>query len=97
MIIEIAAYLEFLTYLLNRKEIPVIVSSRMARHSFATLMLSKGISVESVAKMLGHTELKTTMIYAKILEEKIIWEVNRVEDLWMDLTDTLKKQLAKKV
>lgn len=95
MIIEIAAYLEFLTYLLNRKEIPVIVSSRMARHSFVTLMLSKGISVESVAKMLGHTELKITMIYAKILEEKIIWEVNRVGDLWMDLTDTLKKQLAK--
>lgn len=75
----------------------MLVIIHVARHSFATLMLSKGISVESIAKMLGHTELKTTMIYAKILEEKVIGEVNRVEDSLMDLTDTLKKQLAKKV
>jgi site-specific recombinase XerD len=43
----------------------------MSRHSFATLTLSKGVSIESVSKMLGHTDIKTTQIYARITAEKI--------------------------
>ncbi|KAA6303189.1 MAG: Tyrosine recombinase XerD [Candidatus Ordinivivax streblomastigis] len=43
----------------------------LARHSFATLTLSKGVSIESVSKMLGHTNIKTTQIYARITNEKI--------------------------
>ncbi|KAA6307764.1 Tyrosine recombinase XerD, partial [termite gut metagenome] len=43
----------------------------LARHTFATLTLSKGVSIESVSKMLGHTNIKTTQIYARITNEKI--------------------------
>ena len=43
----------------------------MARHTFATMSLSKGVSMESVSKMLGHTNIKTTQIYARITNKKI--------------------------
>ncbi|MDR0873142.1 MAG: site-specific integrase [Prevotellaceae bacterium] len=43
----------------------------LSRHTFATLTLSKGVSIESVSKMLGHTNIQTTQIYAKITNEKI--------------------------
>ena len=43
----------------------------MARHTFATMTLSKGVPMESVSKMLGHTNIKTTQIYARITNKKI--------------------------
>ncbi|MDR2844227.1 MAG: site-specific integrase, partial [Candidatus Symbiothrix sp.] len=43
----------------------------LSRHTFATLTLSKGVSIESVSKMLGHTNIQTTQIYARITSEKI--------------------------
>ncbi|MDR1983280.1 MAG: site-specific integrase, partial [Prevotellaceae bacterium] len=43
----------------------------LSRHTFATLTLSKGVSIESVSKMLGHTNIQTTQIYARITSDKI--------------------------
>ena len=48
------------------------VTCHVARHSFATsIALSNGVPIESVSKMLGHTSIKTTQIYAKITDRKI--------------------------
>lgn len=47
------------------------LSCHLARHTFATLALSKGVAVESVSRMLGHTNIQTTQIYARIINKKI--------------------------
>ncbi len=44
----------------------------IARHSFATtITLSNGVPIETVSKMLGHTNIKTTQIYSKVVDLKI--------------------------
>ncbi|MES2590202.1 MAG: site-specific integrase [Bacteroidota bacterium] len=53
-------------------EITKPLSMHIARHTFATTMtLSNGVPIETVSKMLGHTKLSTTQIYAKVIENKV--------------------------
>lgn len=52
----------------------------IARHTFATaITLSNGVPMESVSKMLGHTKLSTTQIYAKVIEEKLSADMKDLE------------------
>jgi integrase len=52
----------------------------LARHTFATMSLSKGVPIESVSKMLGHTNIKTTQLYARITNKKIEHDMEQLAD-----------------
>lgn len=51
----------------------------MARHTFASQMtLSEGVSIESVSKMLGHSQIKTTQVYAETSPQRVFRDVERI-------------------
>jgi site-specific recombinase XerD len=54
------------------------LSYHQARHSCATLMLSCGLSIESISKMMGHTNISSTQIYAKVTDTKISEDMDRL-------------------
>lgn len=57
-------------------EIKKNITMHVGRHTFATTVtLTNGIPIESVSKMLGHTSLKTTQIYSKVIDNKISKEM----------------------
>ena len=50
----------------------------MARHSFGTLTLEAGIPMESIARMMGHSSIASTQIYAQITDQKIARDMDRL-------------------
>jgi site-specific recombinase XerD len=57
------------------------MTMHIARHTFATtVLLSNGVSMEATSKMLGHSSLKTTQIYGKILETRVGAEMEMLSE-----------------
>lgn len=54
------------------------LTTHLARHTFATLMLNNGVSIESLSRMMGHNSLKSTLVYARVTDHKINEEMNIV-------------------
>lgn len=58
--------------------------SHLARHTFATYMLRKGVSIEHVSKMLGHTNITQTQRYAKVMAEDVHDDYAKVAEMLND-------------
>ncbi len=66
---------------MKKAEISKHVTLHVARHTFATLTLSYGADLYTVSKLLGHSNVRTTQIYAKIVGESKRKAVNLIPKL----------------
>ena len=55
------------------------ITFHMARHNFGSLItLSQGVPLESVCKMMGHRNISTTQLYAKLTHQKVNEDIKRI-------------------
>jgi integrase len=56
------------------------VTFHKARHNFGThITLSQGVPIETVSRMMGHKNIKTTQIYAKVTDKKVDEDMKRMK------------------
>lgn len=67
ILVFILSYINILTHI----SAPI----HIARHSFACLALANGVSMEIIARMLGHSDIRTTKIYAKVIDKSIAEQI----------------------
>ena len=58
------------------------VTFHTSRHTFATMLLTLGADIYTISKLLGHTSVKTTQIYAKIIDQKKDDAVSLVDSIF---------------
>ena len=67
----------------------------MARHTFATTVtLSNGMPIETVSKLLGHTKIATTQIYARVLDKKVEEDMNKLQEVLQSKSKTPKRPIS---
>ena len=88
--IAYSAYLIQLKALQLRAGISIPLSAHVGRHTFATLItLERGVPIETVSRMLGHSNIQTTERYAHVTPKKLFDEFERFLSFTENLTLTL--------
>lgn len=63
------AYFNKVLYSICQKAGVKVISSHSLRHSFCTSLITKGVPVTSISKLVGHSDINTTMIYSQVIQE----------------------------
>ena len=71
-----------LTKWMQNAKITKHITYHCSRHSFATMMLTLGADIYTTSKLLGHANVNTTSIYAKIVDKKKIETVGLVDNFF---------------
>ena len=68
------------------------MSYHQSRHNFGTFLISADISIESIAKMMGHSNIRTTQGYARITDDKISKDMDKLMELRKKISAGEKKE-----
>ncbi|MDX2191284.1 MAG: site-specific integrase [Bacteroidota bacterium] len=64
------------------------LTTHIGRHTFATTVtLANGVPIETVSSMLGHSSISTTQIYAKVVETKVSYDMQRLKERLLQATN----------
>jgi site-specific recombinase XerD len=64
------------------------LSTHAGRRTFAsTVMLNNGVRIEAVSRMLAHSSIRTTQLYAKVYDQYLIEQTQKIKWLWDNETD----------
>ena len=69
------------------------LTTHIARHTFATMSLRNHVPIESISKMLGHSDIQTTQIYARMVDEAISEDMQKMRSKF-DCMDSMVTPLA---
>ena len=58
------------------------ITVHCARHKFATMMITLGVDIYTVSKLLGHSKVTTTQIYSKIIDKHKSEAVSKLDSLF---------------
>lgn len=84
---------ENLQHLASRCGIARRVTFHVGRHTFATLALNKGMPIETLSRILGHTNIRTTQIYAKITDKKVSNDMAALSASLSGVEDAIRRRL----
>ncbi len=86
----------YLKELATKLEINKHLTFHIARHTFATTVtLSNGVPIETVSKLLGHTKIATTQIYAKVIDRKLSDDMTSLRKILDSKKEDAKKMNSK--
>lgn len=72
------------------------ITFHCARHTYATLQITLGTDIYTVSKLLGHRHLKTTEIYAKVIDHKKQEAANKIKlDLYSNGSKSIRQHHAR--
>jgi site-specific recombinase XerD len=78
-------YNEYLKEIAEVCHIEKDISTHSARHTFATLALNNGVALQNVAKMLGHSNIKMTQRYARVLDRSVKRDMENLQSVISNL------------